>query len=40
MNYSMPDHAVLKKKVDELAERAWDVPAIEARMKKTGCEWI
>jgi C_GCAxxG_C_C family probable redox protein len=30
----MPDYAALKKKVDELAERAWDVPALEARVKK------
>jgi C_GCAxxG_C_C family probable redox protein len=30
----MTDYAVLKKKVDELAARVWDVPAIEARIKK------
>jgi len=30
----MPDYAALKKRVDELAERAWDVPALEARVKK------
>jgi C_GCAxxG_C_C family probable redox protein len=29
----MTDYAALKKKVDELAERVWDVPAIEARVK-------
>jgi C_GCAxxG_C_C family probable redox protein len=30
----MTDYAALKKKVDELAERVWDVPAIEARVKQ------
>jgi C_GCAxxG_C_C family probable redox protein len=30
----MTDYAALKKKVDELAARAWDTPAIEARVKK------
>ena len=30
----MADYAALKKKVDELAERVWDVPAIQARIKK------
>ena len=30
----MPDYAALKKKVDELAEREWDVAAIEARIRK------
>ena len=30
----MTDYAVLKKKVDELAVRAWDTPAIETRVKK------
>jgi C_GCAxxG_C_C family probable redox protein len=30
----MTDYAVLKKKVDELACRAWDTAAIEARVKK------
>ncbi len=29
----MTDYAALKKKVDELASRVWDVPAIEARVK-------
>jgi len=29
----MTDYAALKKKVDELAARVWDVPAIEARVK-------
>jgi len=29
----MPDYAALKKKVDELAAREWDTPAIEARVK-------
>jgi C_GCAxxG_C_C family probable redox protein len=30
----MADYAALKKKVDELAERDWNVPALEARVKK------
>ncbi len=30
----MTDYEALKKKVDELAVRVWDVPAIEARVKK------
>jgi C_GCAxxG_C_C family probable redox protein len=30
----MTDYAALKKKVDELAERVWDIPAIEARVNK------
>jgi C_GCAxxG_C_C family probable redox protein len=30
----MTDYAALKKKVDELASRAWDVGAIEARVKQ------
>jgi C_GCAxxG_C_C family probable redox protein len=30
----MTDYAALKKKVDELAARVWDVGAIEARVKK------
>ena len=36
----MADYAALKKKVDELAERVWDVPAIEARYKKLAAEGI
>ena len=36
----MADYEALKKKVDELAERAWDVPAIEARVKKMAAEGI
>lgn len=36
----MPDYAALKKKVDELAERDWDVAAIEARIKKLAKEGI
>jgi C_GCAxxG_C_C family probable redox protein len=34
----MADYEALKKKVDELAERLWDVPAIEARIKKLSKE--
>jgi len=30
----MTDYPALKKKVDELASRAWDVPALEARVKR------
>jgi len=30
----MSDHEALKAKVQELAERTWDVPAIEARFRK------
>jgi hypothetical protein len=30
----MTDYPALKKKVDELAARVWDIPAIEARVKK------
>jgi len=36
----MPDYVALKKKVDELAERDWDVPAIEARVRKLAREGI
>jgi len=36
----MADYEALKKRVDELAERAWDVPAIEARYKKLAAEGI
>jgi len=36
----MPDYAALKKKVGELAERAWDVPALEARIRKLAREGI
>jgi C_GCAxxG_C_C family probable redox protein len=36
----MADYEALKAKVDELAERAWDVAAIEARVKKMVKEGI
>ena len=36
----MTDYAALKIKVDELAKRAWDVAAIEARFKKMVKEGI
>jgi C_GCAxxG_C_C family probable redox protein len=36
----MTDYAALKKKVDELAERDWDVPVLEARVKKLAVEGI
>jgi C_GCAxxG_C_C family probable redox protein len=36
----MTDYEALRKKVDELAERAWDVPAIEARVRRLAAEGI
>ena len=36
----MADYEALKAKVQELAERVWDVPAIEARYKKLTTEGI
>jgi hypothetical protein len=36
----MANYEALKKRVEELAERAWDVPAIEARIKKLSAEGI
>lgn len=36
----MPDYAALKKRVEELAARDWDVAAIEARYKKLAAEGI
>jgi len=36
----MADYEALKAKVQELAERDWDVPAIEARYKKLAAEGI
>jgi C_GCAxxG_C_C family probable redox protein len=36
----MTDYAALKNKVDELAERDWDVPALEARVRKLAAEGI
>jgi C_GCAxxG_C_C family probable redox protein len=36
----MPDYAALKEKVDELAARAWDIPALEARIRKLSKEGI
>jgi C_GCAxxG_C_C family probable redox protein len=36
----MADYEALKKRVVELAERDWDVPAIEARYKKLASEGI
>ena len=37
---SMPDYGTLKARVQKLAERAWDVPAIEARLHKLGADGI
>jgi C_GCAxxG_C_C family probable redox protein len=36
----MPDYEALKKRVDELAQRDWDIPALEARVKKLAAEGI
>ena len=36
----MPDYAALKEKVDELAARTWDVPTLEARVRKLAAEGI
>ena len=36
----MDNMGSLKKRVDELAERVWDVPAIEARVRKLTAEGI
>jgi C_GCAxxG_C_C family probable redox protein len=36
----MADYAALKKKLDELAGRDWDLPAIEARYRKLAAEGI
>jgi C_GCAxxG_C_C family probable redox protein len=36
----MPDYAALKEKVDELAAREWDVPALQARINKLVKEGI
>ncbi|MCJ7655424.1 MAG: hypothetical protein MUO97_09045, partial [Dehalococcoidia bacterium] len=36
----MPDYAALKEKVDELAARTWDIPALEARVRKLAAEGI
>ncbi len=36
----MPDYEVLRARVLELAEKAWDVAAIEARFKKLAAQGI
>jgi C_GCAxxG_C_C family probable redox protein len=36
----MPDYAALKKKVDELAARDWDIPGLQARINKLVKEGI
>jgi len=36
----MADYEALKARVQELAERVWDVPALEARVKKLAAEGI
>jgi len=36
----MADHKALKARVRELAEKAWDMPAVEARFKKLVKEGI
>jgi len=36
----MTDYAALKKKVDELAARVWDIPGIQARIRKMSRDGI
>jgi C_GCAxxG_C_C family probable redox protein len=36
----MTDYAALKRKVDELAAREWDVPGIQARIRKLSAQGI
>ena len=36
----MADYEALQARVQELAERVWDVPALEARIKKLSAEGI
>jgi C_GCAxxG_C_C family probable redox protein len=36
----MPDYAALKKKVDELEARKWDIPGLEARIRKLAKDGI
>ena len=36
----MPDYEALKNKVDELSARDWDIPGLEARIKKLTAEGI
>ena len=36
----MPDYEALKTKVDELAERDWDIPLLEAKIRKLTSEGI
>ncbi len=36
----MTDHEILRNKVQELAERVWDVPALEAKIRKLSNEGI
>jgi C_GCAxxG_C_C family probable redox protein len=36
----MADYEALKKRVQELAEKAWDVPALETRVRKLSVEGI
>jgi hypothetical protein len=36
----MPAYEELKRRVQELAERAWDVPAFEARFRKVATDGI
>ena len=36
----MPDYAALKKKVDELAARKWDIPGLQARIRKLAKDGI
>jgi len=36
----MAEYEALKSRVQELAERIWDLPALETRYKKLAAEWI
>ncbi|MDI7277968.1 MAG: C-GCAxxG-C-C family protein, partial [Anaerolineae bacterium] len=36
----MPDHAALRARVQELAERDWDIAALEARARKLAAEGL
>jgi C_GCAxxG_C_C family probable redox protein len=36
----MPDYEALRNKVEELSERDWDIPALEARIRKLTAEGI
>jgi C_GCAxxG_C_C family probable redox protein len=39
-SYTMTDYEALRLRVEELAERAWDVPGLEAKVRKLSAEGI